>query len=145
MRVGKACPSGGIGIRVRLKIEWKLPYGFKSHLGHHEYRLCGVSQKITPNRGIFYCFKQSEFNTIHIGVSHYSTARGECVQLTSDATPPCTQYTSDATFTGMKTSLCYSINTKVFFMTESEHFALISIASHTTTVGRIVSSLRNSC
>ncbi len=27
-------PSGGIGIRVRLKIEWNLPYGFKSHLGH---------------------------------------------------------------------------------------------------------------
>lgn len=28
-------PNGGIGIRVRLKIEWRNPYGFKSHFGHH--------------------------------------------------------------------------------------------------------------
>ena len=30
------CPNGGIGIRVRLKIEWRNPYGFQSHFGHHE-------------------------------------------------------------------------------------------------------------
>ena len=32
-------PDGGIGIRVRLKIEWSNPYGFKSHSGHHFF--CG--------------------------------------------------------------------------------------------------------
>ncbi len=26
--------GGGIGIRVRLKIEWRNPYEFKSHPGH---------------------------------------------------------------------------------------------------------------
>ena len=29
-------PNGGIGIRVRLKIEWRNPYGFKSHFGHQQ-------------------------------------------------------------------------------------------------------------
>ncbi len=29
-----ASPVGGIGIRVRLKIEWSNPYEFKSHTGH---------------------------------------------------------------------------------------------------------------
>ncbi len=32
----KLSPNGGIGIRVRLKIEWRNPYGFKSHFGHHD-------------------------------------------------------------------------------------------------------------
>ena len=30
-------PGGGIGIRVRLKIEWGNPYGFKSRPG---YQIC---------------------------------------------------------------------------------------------------------
>ena len=45
-------PNGGIGIRVRLKIEWRNPYGFKSHFGHHKkmtynfksYFLCLIYQ-----------------------------------------------------------------------------------------------------
>ncbi len=31
-------PNGGIGIRVRLKIEWRNPYGFKSHFGHQPFK-----------------------------------------------------------------------------------------------------------
>ena len=30
-------PDGGIGIRVRLKIEWSNPYGFKSHEWSNPY------------------------------------------------------------------------------------------------------------
>ena len=37
-------PDGGIGIRVRLKIEWSNPYGFKSHSGHHFF----VVKKVAP-------------------------------------------------------------------------------------------------
>ena len=35
-------PDGGIGIRVRLKIEWSNPYGFKSHSGHHFFVTNGL-------------------------------------------------------------------------------------------------------
>ena len=36
-------PDGGIGIRVRLKIEWRNPYGFKSHLGHQDNTFVTIS------------------------------------------------------------------------------------------------------
>ena len=44
-------PNGGIGIRVRLKIEWRNPYGFKSHFGHQQIfpkylTLCHISVKL---------------------------------------------------------------------------------------------------
>ena len=41
-RASVASPNGGIGIRVRLKIEWRNPYGFKSHFGHHNNSLKGL-------------------------------------------------------------------------------------------------------
>lgn len=55
-------PNGGIGIRVRLKIEWRNPYGFKSHFGHQQIfpkylTLCQISVKLKQYASLAQLFR----------------------------------------------------------------------------------------
>ncbi len=66
IRVFKICPNGGIGIRVRLKIEWRNPYGFKSHFGHQKVVTPTAPKKILDTIGdngqeIRECFGAADF------------------------------------------------------------------------------------
>ena len=70
-------PDGGIGIRVRLKIEWSNPYGFKSHSGHHFFVTNGLESlfdvgeeivEVLAQHGVKARFELLGFNYVILGI-----------------------------------------------------------------------------
>lgn len=71
-------PDGGIGIRVRLKIEWSNPYGFKSHSGHHFFVVKKVAPpNARPNLLVVFCNLDTSWILCNlIGCGHLVLALG---------------------------------------------------------------------
>lgn len=77
-------PDGGIGIRVRLKIEWSNPYGFKSHSGHHFFVTNGLESlfdvgeeiiEVLAKHGIKARLEFLRFNHVVLGIFPGAPAR----------------------------------------------------------------------
>ena len=77
-------PDGGIGIRVRLKIEWSNPYGFKSHSGHHFFVTNGLESlfdvreeivEVLAQHGVKARLELLRFNYVILGIFPGAPAR----------------------------------------------------------------------
>ncbi len=82
-------PNGGIGIRVRLKIEWSNPYGFESHFGHQgrdEMNILYCGDKGIMRGVLVSILSLMEWNREPLRIYIMTVAYGKTVALPAAAT-----------------------------------------------------------